>query len=67
MDAVSTGLGHEAVEEGCGRERIEDLPVAATAEWAEGPVPVPNSKGVSNLCAWFSVAGEEAREEGVGL
>jgi hypothetical protein len=29
--------------------------------------PLPDGEGVFNLCPWFSVAGEEAREEGVGL
>jgi hypothetical protein len=46
---------------------IENFPVAAAAEWAEGTVPVPDGKGVFNLCSWFGVAVEEVRGEGFGL
>jgi hypothetical protein len=55
------------IEEGRGWERIENLPVAAATERAEGTVPVPDGEGVFDLCLWFGVAGEEPREEGVGL
>jgi hypothetical protein len=47
------GLGHEAVEEGRGRERVEDLPVAATAERAGETVQVPDGEGVFYLDVSF--------------
>ncbi len=66
-DPVSTSLGHEAVEEDRGGERVEDLSMAVPTEGADGAVPVPDSEGVLDRCSRFGVAGEEPREERVGL
>jgi hypothetical protein len=52
-DTTSTGLGHEAAEEGRGRGRVEDLPVAATAERAGQTVQDSDGEGVFYLGVFF--------------
>ena len=54
------GLGDEAVQEGCGWERVEDFVVAAIAEQAGGAVSVPHGRGVLSLRPRLRVSGEEA-------
>ena len=38
-----------------------------TARGAEGAAPVADREGILSLCAWFSEASKETREDGIGL
>ncbi len=64
---VGSGLDHEAIEQSGWWERIEDLALAVAAEGASGAVPVSDGKGILGLGPWLRVAGEEARQQRVGL